>query len=163
MTGERLRLEFERGGVLIANVLSDEAPQTIAAVLSALPIETTAYHTRWCGREVYFPVTLGRSGPPRENDTSTVNAGDVIYWREWEKSDGASEALSVYYGAEVVRDHRGFLPVNVFARVTQDQWPKIAEIGVRIWQHGVERIRVARIDRDDEPHSADRIAKERKT
>jgi len=162
VSGERLRMEFERGGVLVADVLSNEAPQTIAAVLSALPIETTAYHTRWCGREVYFPVALGRSGPPRENDTSTVNVGDVIYWREWEKTEGASEALSVYYGAEVVRDHRGFLPVNVFARVPQDQWPRIAEIGVRIWQHGVEGIRVTRIDKDDESPCADRIAKERK-
>ena len=145
MTGERIRLEFERGGVLTADVLSDLAPKTVAAVLAALPIETTAYHTRWCGREVYFPVSLGRSGPPRENDTSTVNTGDVIYWREWEKAEGASEALSVYYGAEVVRDHHGPLQVNVFARVPQDQWPAIAEIGVRIWQHGTEKIRIARL------------------
>ena len=144
MTGERIRLEFERGGALIADVLSELAPRTVSAVLSALPLETTAYHTRWCGREVYFPVVFGRSAPPRENDTSTVNTGDVIYWREWEKGDGASEALSVYYGAEVVRDHHGFLSVNVFARVSQDQWPKIAEIGLRIWQRGIETIRVTR-------------------
>ena len=159
MTSDRIRLEFERGGVLIADVLTDLAPQTAAAVLSALPLETTAYHTRWCGREVYFPMALGRSAPPRENDTSTVNAGDVIYWREWEKQEGASEALSVYYGAEVVRDHRGCLPVNVFARVSQDQWPKIAEIGVRVWQHGIETIRVTRIAASDAPPRADRGAK----
>jgi hypothetical protein len=159
VTGERIRLEFERGGMLIADVLSDVAPRTVSAVLSALPLETTAYHTRWCGREVYFPVALGRSGPPRENDTSTVNNGDVIYWREWEKAEGASEALSVYYGAEVVRDHHGFLSVNVFARVSQDQWPKIAEIGVRIWQHGIETIRLTREAGHDAPRPATRGGK----
>ncbi|MCX6094628.1 MAG: DUF3830 family protein [Candidatus Bipolaricaulota bacterium] len=159
MTVERIRLEFERGGVLVADVLPDLAPRTIAAVISALPLEATAYHTRWCGREVYFPVALGRSAPPRENDTSTVNTGDVIYWREWEKAEGASEALSVYYGAEVVRDHRGNLPVNVFARVSQDQWPKIAEIGVRIWQHGIETIHVTRVQESDAPRRADRGGK----
>jgi hypothetical protein len=148
MTPQRVRLEFQRGGVLVADVLADVAPQTAAAVLSALPLDTTAYHTRWCGREVYFPLTLGGSAPPRENDTSSVNTGDVIYWREWEKTEGASEALSVYYGAEVVRDHRGLLPVNVFARVSQDQWPKIAEIGVRIWQRGIETVRVTRISEE---------------
>ncbi len=162
MTCERIRLEFERGGVLIADALSELAPRTVSAVLSALPLETTAYHTRWCGREVYFPVTLGRSGPPRENDTSTVNTGDVIYWREWEKVEGASEALSVYYGAEVVRDHHGLLPVNVFARVSQDQWPKIAEIGVRIWQHGVETIHVTRVPKNSAPRRADRGGKSTK-
>ncbi|MEN6368880.1 MAG: DUF3830 family protein [Thermotogota bacterium] len=162
MTGECIRLEFERGGVLIADVLSELAPRTVSAVLAALPLETTAYHTRWCGREVYFPVALGRSGPPRENDTSTVNIGDMIYWREWEKGEEANEALSVYYGAEVVRDHHGFLSVNVFARVSQDQWPKIAEIGVRIWQHGIETIRLTRIPASDAPRQADRGGKSTK-
>jgi hypothetical protein len=66
MTPQRVRLEFQRGGVLVADVLADVAPQTAAAVLSALPLDTTAYHTRWCGREVYFPLTLGGSAPAGE-------------------------------------------------------------------------------------------------
>lgn len=145
MSGTKIRLSFERGGDLIAELLYGAAPRTVDAVLAALPLEVTVYHSRWSGREVNFPLALGDAAPPRENDTTTVNTGDVIYWREWEKGSDACEAIAVYYGAEVTRDHRGTLPVNVFARVSQDQWPKIAEIGTRIWQCGTETIRVTRV------------------
>ncbi len=134
-------MTFERGGELFADLLSKAAPKTIEKVLRTLPYETTAYHTRWCGREVNFPI---HSLDPvaRENQTATANTGDLVYWKEWETEENPPEALAVYYGAEVIRDHRGFLPVNVFARVSQDQWPLIEEIGLRIWQKGVEKIRV---------------------
>jgi hypothetical protein len=137
-----ISLEFERGGVLSAAVLWDSAPETCRAVLNALPLEAMVSHSRWSGREVNFPIALGPGAPPRENDTTTVNTGDVIYWREWEREAKACEALAVYYGAEVTRDHRGYLPVNVFARIPQGQWPLATEIGLRIWRQGFERVRM---------------------
>ncbi len=143
---EQLRLEFERGGVLTARLLSEAAPRTVERVLAALPVQAVAYHSRWSGREVNFPIRLGVQAPPRENDTTSVSYGDVIYWREWGKPDGAAEVLAFYYGAEVTRDHRGTLLVNVFARIPEAQWPLAAEIGVRIWRSGGERVRVARVE-----------------
>ena len=143
-----IELEFERGGALRAAVLWDSAPETCQAVLDALPLEATVSHSRWSGREVNFPIALGPAAPPRENDTTTVNTGDVIYWREWEKGAKACEALAVYYGAEVTRDHRGYLPVNVFARIPPDQWPLATEIGLRIWRQGFERVRMHVAGRD---------------
>jgi hypothetical protein len=137
----RIKLSFERGGELYADLLEKAAPKTIEKVLATLPYETDAYHTRWCGREVNFPI---HSLKPiaRENQTATSNTGDVVYWKEWETEENPPEALAFYYGAEVIRDHRGFLPVNVIARISQDQWPLIEEIGLRIWQKGIERIRI---------------------
>jgi len=64
--------------------------------------------------------------------------------------EAAQEALAVYYGAEVTRDHRGYLPVNVFARVPPDEWPEIEKVGLRIWQQGVERLIVTGIEGADE-------------
>jgi hypothetical protein len=142
---QRIKLTFERGGELFADLLPQVAPKTIQKVLKVLPYETTACHTRWCGREINFPI---KSLEPviRENQTSTANTGDVIYWKEWETAENPPEALAVYYGAEVIRDHRGFLPVNVFARISQDQWPLIEEIGIRIWQKGFEKIHIQLIE-----------------
>lgn len=142
MTQELLRLEFERGGVLTARLLHDAASRTVERVLTALPLEAMAYHSRWSGREVNFPIRLGARAPARENDTTSVGCGDVIYWREWEKGDDAAEALAFYYGAETTRDHRGTLPVNVFARIPEAQWALAQQIGVRIWRNGGERVRV---------------------
>ncbi len=139
----RLRFEFERGGRFAASLRPELAPETVKAVLGMLPLEATVYHSRWSGREINFPV-VSSTPVPRERQTCTVNTGDVIYWKEWELGDGAHEALAVYYGAEVTRDHRGYLPVNVFARVGQEEWPVIEEVGLRIWREGAERVTVSR-------------------
>lgn len=138
----RLRFEFERGGAFTAVLRPDLSPQTVTAVRAMLPIRATVHHSRWSGREINFPVK-SPTVVPRERQTSTVNTGDVIYWKEWEIAEGANEALAIYYGAEVTRDHRGYLPVNVFARVPEAEWQAIEEIGVRIWKSGTENVTVS--------------------
>ncbi|UCF10134.1 MAG: DUF3830 family protein, partial [Candidatus Bipolaricaulota bacterium] len=128
----RLRFRFERGGEFTAELRPDLTPETVRAVLAMLPFEATALHSRWSGREINFAVRSPEN-VPRERQTCTVNTGDVIYWKEWEVGEAGREALAIYYGAEVTRDHRGQLPVNVFGRVPQDEWPQIEKVGLRIW------------------------------
>lgn len=138
----KIVLRFERGGELIAELMPDMAPETVEAFLEILPLEVTVYHSRWCGREFNFPLKTKRN-IPREKQTSTANTGDVVYWKEWEMEPReAAEAIGIYYGAELLRDHRGYLPVNPFARISQGQWKTIEEIGLRIWQQGIEKLTV---------------------
>ncbi len=133
---------FERGGRLTARLLSDRAPRTVSVLRGLLPLKAMVFHSRWSGREINFPVK-SEERIPRENQTSQTNTGDVIYWKEWEMDTSKpAEAIAIYYGAEVTRDHRGSLPVNVFARIPESQWNSIEEIGLRIWQHGIERVEV---------------------
>ena len=137
---------FERGGVLVASLLPEHNPKTVNALIKILPLQATVYHSRWSGREINFPVK-SKVEIPRENQTAQTNIGDVIYWKEWEKKDSeALEAIAIYYGPEVTRDHRGYLPVNVFARISQSQWKKIEDIGVRIWQKGIEKVTVTVVE-----------------
>ncbi len=139
---EKIVFRFERGGELIAELMPDVAPRSVEGFLEILPLKVTVYHSRWCGREFNFPVKT-KYNIPREKQTSTCNTGDVVYWTEWELDPSeAAEAIGIYYGAEVLRDHRGYLPVNPFARISQDQWKTIEEIGVRIWQQGTEKLTI---------------------
>ncbi|MFC2079431.1 cyclophilin-like fold protein [Candidatus Bipolaricaulota bacterium] len=142
-----IRFRFERGGGFAARLRPDLAPETVEAVMAMLPIETTVYHSRWSGREINFPVKSSKP-VPRERQTCTVNTGDVIYWKEWEMGAEAQEALAIYYGAEVTRDHRGYLPVNVFAQVPQQEWQEIEKVGLRIWKEGVEKLTVSRVSEE---------------
>ena len=138
----RIVFTFARGGKLTATPLPELNPKTVEALLALLPLEATVYHSRWSGREINFPINC-QGSIARENQTTQTNTGDVIYWREWEKEGpAAAEAVAIYYGAEVTRDHRGYLPVNVFARIPEYQWKAIEEIGLRIWQQGVEQVTV---------------------
>jgi hypothetical protein len=139
---EKIVFSFKRGGALEAFLLPELNPITVGAIKKMLPLQATVYHSRWSGREINFPVKSGIA-IPRENQTAQTNTGDVIYWKEWEKEGtDAAEALALYYGPEVTRDHRGYLPVNVFARIPQARWKDIEEIGLRIWQHGIEQVEV---------------------
>jgi len=142
-----IRLQFERGGHFTATLRPDLAPQTVEAVIAMLPLTATVYHSRWSGREINFPVE-SQTSVPRERQTCTVNTGDVIYWKEWEMGGAAQEAVAIYYGAEVTRDHRGYLPVNVFAQVPQREWPAIESVGLRIWQNGVEKVTVSAVSEE---------------
>ena len=148
----KIRIMFERGGEVTATLLEDEAPETSEAVWKQLPISSEALHTRWCGREITWAVDFGRT-PPRENQTITSSVGNVVYWREWEglyPSTGA-EALGVYYGAELIRDHRGHQPVNVFAQVDTSSWDVLREVGHRVWRHGVESVMVTKVEPGETP------------
>jgi hypothetical protein len=138
----RIVFTFSRGGKLTATPLLELNPRTVEAFLKLLPLQAKVYHSRWSGREINFPVA-SQGSIARENQTTQTNTGDVIYWREWEKEGPAAEAIAIYYGAEVTRDHRGYLPVNVFARIPEYQWKAIEEIGLRIWQQGVEQVAVS--------------------
>jgi len=139
---KKIVFRFERGGELIAELMPDVAPKSVEGFLEILPLKVTVYHSRWCGREFNFPIKTKRN-IPREKQTATCNTGDVVYWTEWELDPAeAAEAIGIYYGAEVLRDHRGYLPVNPFARISQDQWKTIEEIGVRIWQQGTEKLTI---------------------
>ena len=140
----QIRFQFERGGEFTATLRRDLAPETVKAVVSMLPITATVYHSRWSGREINFPVE-SRTAVPRERQTCTVNTGDVIYWKEWEMGDAAQEAVAIYYGAEVTRDHRGYLPVNVLAQVPQQEWPEIERAGLRIWKESAEKVTVSEV------------------
>jgi hypothetical protein len=142
----KISLRFERGGELTAELMPALAPKTVEAIVALLPLEVTVYHSRYCGREFNFPLET-KGGVPRERQTSTCNTGDVVYWREWELDPAdAEEAVGIYYGAEVLRDHRGYLPVNPFARIPQSQWERIEEIGLRIWQRGTEKLTVTMME-----------------
>ena len=95
----RVALKFERGGELEAVLTPEVSPHTVDAFLAMLPLEVTVYHSRWSGREINFPVR-SLVPVPRENQTTQVSVGDLIYWREWELEPGrAAEAIALYYGA----------------------------------------------------------------
>jgi hypothetical protein len=144
----KILFRFERGGELPAELLREGAPKTVESLLEILPLEATVYHSRWSGREINFPLKSKRK-IPRENQTTQTNTGDVIYWKEWELEDSeAAEAIAIYYGPEVTRDHRGYLPVNIFGRIPASQWKIIEEVGLRIWQQGVERVTVTILEEE---------------
>ena len=137
-----LKFHFERGGFLVAN-LRESVPTSFKAVMEILPIESRLQHTRWCGREVYLPITT-LNAPAKENQTGIVSKFDLAYWREWDAQEGGpvAETLSLYYGAERLSFHGGLLIVNVIGRVLWEYEEMLETIGERVWSSGFEGVKV---------------------
>jgi len=142
---KKIQISFEKGGMLIAQ-LNDHAPQSVYSLLEILPVRSKVFHTRWCGREISMGIkTLTK--PPKENNTNIVSKFDLAYWRDWENQvtpsdQGTEEALAMYYGAEVLRFHNGFLTTNVIGRISWEQEELLESIGLRIWEFGHEQVLV---------------------
>jgi hypothetical protein len=86
----------------------DLAPNTVAQILSALPIESTAM--TW-GDEVYFQIPVDVD---RENARSRVAKGDLGYW-----PDG--NCFCIFYGKTPMSPSEDEIvpasPVNVIGRI----------------------------------------------
>lgn len=138
-----LKITFEKGGELLVH-LNGHTQKTKQSIMEALPLESSALHTRWCGREINFELNT-KVKPPKENETAVVSKFDVIYWRDWNSpEEEAPEAIALYYGAESLRYHKGIILVNVIGRVPLEQEELLEQIGIRIWQNGMEKILVER-------------------
>jgi hypothetical protein len=102
-------------------LLRDQAPETCAAVVNALPASGLARHGIYSGSEVYLvlPEILG---PPREHATTIVGAGDVGFLTV-EKGSGYgieedySEVCWFYDFDATPSMPEGPIAVNVFARL----------------------------------------------
>lgn len=142
---QKIKINFEKGGALIAE-LNDRAPESVKSLLEILPIESTIFHTRWCGREISLGIkTLNK--PPKENYSNIVSKFDIAYWRDWDgqvcgQDQVVDEALALYYGPEMLRYHNGLLTTNIIGRVGWEQEELLESIGLRIWEFGRERVTV---------------------
>jgi Protein of unknown function (DUF3830) len=112
---------LEEGIAASARLLEEQAPETCAAVLAALPAAGSARHGIYSGSEVYLvlPVLLT---PSREHATTIVGPGDVGFLTV-EKGSGYgieedySEVCWFYDLDATPSMPEGPIAVNVFARL----------------------------------------------
>ena len=101
---------------------TDDAPETKAALVDALPVAGDA--TRW-GDELYFDVPID---VPAENARAAVPEGAIAYWP-------TGNVLCLFWGptpASEDDEPRATSPVNVVARVTDTEPLTEIEGGARV-------------------------------
>lgn len=142
----RVRLTFVNEGVsAVAELLEDQAPKTIAAVLSCLPQRIEAHHATYSGSEVAF--ILDRDlGIGMENATSKVMPGDLAYTRfeggvMYGFPDSFSELCWFYDRDAVPSMPDGPVPVNIFGHFTEG-FAEFAAVCRRMRREGVKLVEV---------------------
>jgi hypothetical protein len=100
-------VEVEEVGKLVIELNFARNPETVKAILDALPVESRV--NRW-GDEIYFTIPV-EVGP--ENTTSKVEVGDVAYWPP-------GKALCIFFGPTPISEDdrpKPASPVNVVGKV----------------------------------------------
>lgn len=75
-------IEFDIDGeVFAAGLLDDEAPRSVEALRSLLPLESRLLHVRWSGYAVWININdADLPELPRENHTVYPSRGDVLFY-----------------------------------------------------------------------------------
>jgi len=102
----RLRIKFE-SAVCEVELYEDWAPETVKAIVEALPIKSTA--NRW-GDEIYFNTSIVVT--KEENSKDVVELGDVAYWIP-------GKAICLFFGKTPISDDkiRPANAVNVIGKI----------------------------------------------
>ncbi len=102
----RLRVIFESAECEV-ELYEEWAPETVKAIVSALPIKSTA--SRW-GDEIYFTTQVVVE--KEENSKDVVELGDVAYWIP-------GNAICLFFGKTPISDDkiRPASAVNVIGKI----------------------------------------------
>src|SRR3990172_3012403 len=120
-----LRLTFQTGECVVAELLDDEAPATAAHVWDRLPIEAPLVHGQFSGAEVFVLVD-DPARLPAENLVQLPLPGELLYFYEGTESAtagrGPVEEIAFIYGRGVTLREAEGVPthLNLFARVPGD-------------------------------------------
>lgn len=143
---KKIKVTFKSSNSVIGTLHDNE---TANIIYESLPLESTAIHSRWSGREVNFTLNL-KGSPKRENQSIYTSIGDICYWRDWrnEANDTmlTKHVVAIYYGSEHARSHIGDEPVNIFGKIDEEYIEKIKQIGENIWLTGTEIVRIEKCE-----------------
>lgn len=143
--GATLLIKPQKGGVIEAEFLAKEAPETCAAVSRSLPLTGALEHAMFSG-EVFFTF-VDFTVPAVENaHVVGLQPGDIVFSTHTHPlcfGDGRKvpcEILVVYGPKTVFWDWGGPAPVNLFARVKPAQVPMLSTLANRIRSEGIETV-----------------------
>ena len=132
-----MALHISAGGFdFTAELLEQDAPQTVAAFRKLLPLDSRIIHVRWSGEGGWIPwgdLDLGL-GP--ENATRYPSPGELILY-----PGGVSETELLFaYGYVAFASKAGALAGNHFATLTSGQ-ENLRALGKKMLWEGAQEIR----------------------
>jgi hypothetical protein len=130
-------LEISAGGFdFAARFEEQDAPQTVAAFRTLLPLESRIIHVRWSGEGGWIPFGDLDVGIGPENATCYPNPGELVFY-----PGGVSETeLLLAYGYVSFASKAGPLAGNHFATIVEGN-ENLRELGRRFLWEGAQPIR----------------------
>src|ERR1700733_1977075 len=118
----------------------DSAPVTSAAFARSLPFTRTFYHARVSGQEIWMDDV-----PPldiiQENASVFTEPGEVVVGPMKPARTKTANCMGIYYG-----EGRGLDACNIFAKVIDEDFHLLQQLGEQIWKSDVQEIRLEKSD-----------------
>ena len=129
-------LEISAGGFdFAARFEEQDAPQTVAAFRTLLPLESRIIHVRWSGEGGWIPFGDLDVGIGPENATCYPNPGELVFY-----PGGVSETeLLLAYGYVSFASKAGPLAGNHFATIVEGN-ENLRPLGVKCLWEGAQEI-----------------------
>lgn len=130
--GQEIRFEYYR----------QDAPVTSGAFHQALPFTTTFYHARVSGEEIWIdnapvlPII-------QENASVFVAPGEVVIGPDQPRRVKTAGCFGIYYG-----EGKGLDAANIFAKVMDEDFEKLQDLGRDIWTNGAQELTVTSLSAD---------------
>jgi len=135
-----MQLEFQKGGVFVAPLLTAEAPKTCATIQQRLPFAYRFHHSIVSGQAL---VTL----PPdltveRENQRVAGVPPGTLAFLVRDEPVLVPDEIYIAYGLFISRGLTVDMkqPVNIFARI-EEKLDDLAQVGRRVLMEGAETVR----------------------
>lgn len=143
----QMKIEFEKGGVFVADFLKDEAPKTCKTIKDRLPFEYKFHHSIVSGQAIVaLPPDLTVE---RENQRVVAIPPGAISFLVRDKPLLVPDEIYISYGIFISRGLTIDMkqPVNVFAQI-ESNLDQLKQTGTRILMSGAETVRFSLLGSD---------------
>jgi Protein of unknown function (DUF3830) len=132
-------LRIDAGGFsFTARLQEADAPATVAAFRTLLPLESRIIHVRWSGEGCWIPFGDLDLGLAPENATCYPNPGELVLY-----PGGVSETeILLSYGYVSFASKAGALAGNHFATIVEGA-ESLRTLGTKVLWEGAQEIRFA--------------------
>ncbi len=139
---KKLKLTFERGGVVYAKLNEKEAPKTTELFCATLPRTDDMLHGRYAGPAMF--INTGLEGVTPENLASRKWVGMLSLTLG--NPNHPQHALHMFYSyrREIVSSNNEIY----LAQVEDKYFPLFEEIGDRVWGHCPEKVTIELVEED---------------
>ena len=136
----QMKIEFEKGGVFVANLLEDGAPKTCRTIIDRLPFEYRFHHSIVSGQAIVaLPPDLTVE---RENQRVAGIPPGTVSFLVRDEPVLVPDEIYISYGLFISRGLTIDMkqPVNVFAQI-ESNLDGLKQVGIRILMNGAETVR----------------------
>ena len=123
-SGEEIRFRYD----------IDNAPFTCRAFHAVLPFTRTFHHARVSGQEIWID-NVPRLDVRQENASVFTLPGEAIVGPTRPARNKTADCFGFYYG-----EGKGLDAANIFARVIDTDFQKLAQLGDNIWKSGAQEL-----------------------